>query len=191
MRSDVMDENGTPLVAIHRADPAARADDANAFFEAAGLGRPVRSDEPNAQLQVIAYRIDGEDSIFGAAYAVSPSQVVESLHFAGMAQEDAISIAIRIVGIEAVYVAPDFRGRQFGKDLIDALEEQARATGIEYLVAHVEADAPGLHELYRSLGFVVKPVGDPLTVDGTPMPFTNDYVDAVKVLVDSPTVTVC
>jgi hypothetical protein len=46
MRSDVMDENGIPLVAIHRADPAARADDANAFFEAAGLGRMWKNNRP-------------------------------------------------------------------------------------------------------------------------------------------------
>lgn len=185
-----MDENGTPLVAILRADPAARANDANAFFEAAGFGRPVNADEPNSQLQVIAYRIDNVDTIFGAAYAVSPSLVVESLYFAGMAQDDAISIATRIVAIEAVFVASDFRGREFGKDLIDAIEEQARAAGIEYLIAHVEADALGLHGFYRSLGFVVKPAGDPLTVEGTPMPFTDAYVDAVKILTDSPSVAV-
>lgn len=190
MRSDVMDENGTPLVAIYLVDPATRADEANDFFEAAGLGRPVRPDEPNGQLQLMAYRIDGVDSIFGAAYAVSPSQVVESLHFGGMAQEDAISIATRIVGIEAVFVARDFRGREFGKDLLDAVEEHARAAGVEYLVARVESDAPGLREFYRSLGFTVKPIGDPLTVEGTALPFTDDYVDAVKILVESPTVSV-
>lgn len=37
MRSDVMDESGTPLVAIHLVDPATRADEANDFFEVAGL----------------------------------------------------------------------------------------------------------------------------------------------------------
>ncbi|GAA3663812.1 hypothetical protein GCM10022202_27100 [Microbacterium marinilacus] len=177
-------------MAIHRLDPATHADDANAFFEAAGLGRPVRPNEPNAQLQTLAYQVDGEGGILGAAYAMSPSQAAESLYFGGMTREDAFSIATRIVGIEAVYVHRDLRGREFGKDLIDAVEEQARVGGIEYLIAHVEADAPRLHEFYRSLGFVVKAIGDPLTVEGTPLPFTEDYLDAVKVLVGSPTVAV-
>jgi len=61
---------------------------------------------------------------------------------------------------------------------------------VEYLVARVEADAPGLHELYRDLGFVVKGDGEALTVASVPIPQSPGYVDAVKVLVETPTVTV-
>ncbi|MGB3376256.1 MAG: GNAT family N-acetyltransferase [Microbacterium sp.] len=74
----------------------------------------------------MAYRVDGQDSIFGAAFAVSPSQVVESLSLSGMTREDAIPVAM-IIALEALFVASTFRGREFGKDLVDAVEERARS----------------------------------------------------------------
>lgn len=190
MRGDAKHNDGTPDVAIHLVDPAAQADDANAFFDHAGLGRPVRGDEPNAQLQLMAFRVNGVDNIFGAAFAVSPGQVAESLILHGMTEKNASFVAIRIVALEAVFVATRFRGREYGRALIDAVEARARAAGAEYLVARVEATASGLHRLYRSLDFTVKSDGDSLTVEGVPMPRSVGYVDAVKVLVKTPTIMV-
>lgn len=107
----------------------------------------------------MAYRVDGQDSIFGAAFAVSPSQVVESLSLSGMMREDAIPVAMRIVALEPLFVASTFRGREFGKDLVDAVEERARAAAWNTW-SLVETDAQGLHGFYRSLGFEVKGDGE-------------------------------
>jgi len=60
--------------------------------------------------------------------------------------------------LKRMYVAPDARGRGVGRQLIAALEAQARALGLSRLVLETGTRQAAALALYRSTGFEVIPL---------------------------------
>jgi putative acetyltransferase len=56
--------------------------------------------------------------------------------------------------IKRMFVAPAARGRKIGRQLLDALEEQARASGVRRIWLETGNRQPEALQLYRSAGFV-------------------------------------
>lgn len=74
----------------------------------------------------------------------------------GRQSEGAASLELATAKLERFAVLPDFRGRGFGRQMIEHAMAEARAAGHETLVLHAQAY---LVDLYRQLGF--EAVGDP------------------------------
>jgi len=55
--------------------------------------------------------------------------------------------------IKRMYLAPDARGRGLGADLLEALEDRARALGMRRLVLDTSKDLLPAERLYRSAGY--------------------------------------
>ncbi|HEY9229164.1 MAG TPA: GNAT family N-acetyltransferase [Gemmatimonadaceae bacterium] len=62
-----------------------------------------------------------------------------------------------IVELKRMFVRPAFRGRGYGRDLLEQVEREAIAAGIDRIRLETSADLPVAVGLYRSFGFVEIP----------------------------------
>lgn len=95
-----------------------------------------------------------------------------SRHLLGYAGDEAVATARwrtvpfeeRLVAkLERFAVLPAYRGRGYGRALVEAAMEDARKAGFGTFVLHAQAH---LEDFYASLGF--KPVGEPFVEAGIP-----------------------
>ena len=63
--------------------------------------------------------------------------------------------------IKRLYVSPAFRGQEIGRQLVEALLDEARKSGYKRLVLDTHASMKKAQDLYKAFGFrVVKPPED-------------------------------
>jgi ribosomal protein S18 acetylase RimI-like enzyme len=145
----------------------ARPDDAAALRAldratwSASVTPGAASDAPFDTTGALVAEVDGE--VAGYVSLGHPTRLESNRH---------------VLSVHGLAVAPAFQGRGFGRALVRAAVEEARARGARRLTLRVLATNPGARALYEACGFVVEGVlRDEFLLDGR-------YVDDVLMALD-------
>ncbi len=107
--------------------------------------------EVQLTLEVVGERLEANRPASAMFGAWSDTQLVGTLH---MDRQPRLKTQHRAI-LGAMYVAPEARGQQIGRALLDAAIAHARSqTGIRQIVLAVTVGNHAARKLYRSAGFV-------------------------------------